>query len=197
MKHTLMLVLAVAAFAPTFSHAAIIPFDLQGSAGFGLLPGNENTVLSGTPGTGGEIGAGITFDDVTKVLTVNIGWGSGNGFTDLTSTAIGAHIHGPTTGSGTASFTQSAGVLINLASGGFTFNTSATSGSVVGVSSALSPTNEADLFSGKFYINIHTSTNGGGEIRGNLVAVPEPASIAALAGLSVLGCAAMRRRRLA
>ena len=42
-------------------------------------------------------------------------------------------------------------------------------------------------------MNVHTSANGGGEIRGNLVAVPEPS--AALFGAASIGLLALRRRR--
>jgi hypothetical protein len=55
----------------------------------------------------------------------------------------------------------------------------------------------AAIAADKAYLNIHTTTFGGGEIRGFLVAVPEPTSL----GLLVLGgCAltwGMRRRKTA
>jgi hypothetical protein len=38
------------------------------------------------------------------------------------------------------------------------------------------------LFAGYLYMNVHTSTFPGGEIRGQLLLVPEP-SVGALAGL--------------
>ena len=77
-------------------NAATISYDLLGAAGAGLLPGNEPGTIIG--GTGGEIGAGISLDDVTNILTINVGWGSGNGpFTDLSSNVSNQHIHGPTT----------------------------------------------------------------------------------------------------
>ena len=48
------------------------------------------------------------------------------------------------------------------------------------------------LNAGDAYFNVHSTTNGGGEIRGFLQAVPEPSSamlvLAALAGLGWAGC---------
>src|SRR5947207_2637458 len=87
------------------ARAAIIDISLQGTAGMGLLGGNENPAVVGG-GSGGEIGSGILFDNITLQLTVNIGWGSGNGFSDLTGTATAGHIHGPTTSPAPGSFTQ-------------------------------------------------------------------------------------------
>lgn len=198
MKNLYSFVLAIAVFLPAISHATVFTFDLQGKDGFGLLSGNENGTINGTPGSGGEFGGGITFDDVTKVLTINVAWGSGNGFTDLTGAASAAHVHGPTTSSGVGSFTENAGVLFGLTSSPFTFNSSASSGFITGSSAALNTTNEAALLAGQLYINVHTSTNAGGEIRGNLVnptAVPEPSTYAALAGLVAAAIVGARRRR--
>jgi hypothetical protein len=166
------------------AHADIIPFDLQGTAGFGLLPGSENPAVTG--GTGGEIGAGIFFDNVSLELTINIGWGSGNSFTDLTGEATVGHIHGPTTDPAPVSFTENASPLINLHTlAGW--NPSATNGGFAGTLT-LDSGQATDLFAGKLYINIHTPTNPGGEIRGYLV-VPEPSSLALLA--TGLVCAAV------
>ncbi|MEQ1853205.1 MAG: CHRD domain-containing protein [Chthoniobacteraceae bacterium] len=183
--------------------AALIPFNLQGQAGSGLLSGNETGAVAGTPGSGGEIGAGITFDDVSKVLTINVGWGTSNGFTNLTGAISGAHIHGPAITP--TPFTTTAGVVVNLqtnavttgyTSASFTTTTSASAGTSSG-SVTLDATREAQLMASQLYINIHTATNGGGEIRGNLVAVPEPSSVG-LAALGLMGIASgsrMRRRK--
>ncbi len=190
---------AVLLAAPLAAHATLFSFDLEGKAGFGLLSGNENGTIVGTPGSGGEFGGGITYDDVTNLLTVNVAWGSANGFTDLSGNATAAHIHGPTVSGGTASFTQNASVAIGLDGAPFTFNNNAVSGFISGTSNALSGAQETALFAGQFYVNVHTSVNGGGEIRGNIVnpvAIPEPSTCSALGGLVALGFVAGRRRRV-
>jgi hypothetical protein len=48
---------------------------------------------------------------------------------------------------------------------------------------------------GLWYINVHSSTFGGGEIRGQLIPVPEPQTYALVAGLSLGAFAAFRRMR--
>src|SRR5262245_42459058 len=156
--------------------AATVLFDLMGKAGTGLLSGNENGTINGTPGSGGEVGAGISFDTATSMLTLNVAWGSANGFLNLTGPTTGGHLHGPTTSGGTASFTQNAGVkypLDTLAG----WNTSASAGGFNGTIAILAA-DVTPLLNGQFYFNVHTTANGGGEIRGNLVQVPEPSAAA-------------------
>ncbi len=185
--HSLAAALALLTLTAMPATAATLLFDLQGIAGIGLLPGNEPGAITG--GTGGEIGAGITYDDVTNILSINIGWGSSQGFTDLSSASNNSHIHGPTAANNGSGFTQTAGVFATLTRS----SNLATGGTTIQTVSFPTAQNETDLLNGKFYINIHTANNGGGEIRGFLVQVPEPSrALFALFGVSVIG---FRRRR--
>lgn len=165
--------------------AAVLQFDLLGKGGSGLLTTNENGSVTGG-GSGGEIGGGISYDDVANNLTINVGWGSGNGFADLTGAANGSHIHGPTASTGAAAFNENASVLFNL-----TRNDSSAAGGFISTVVNLSTVQETELLGGRYYINIHTGTNGGGEIRGNLVLVPEPSALV----LGALGLPMLLRRR--
>lgn len=189
MKKTFLLgALLILAF--TCAQATIIQFDLKGIAGTGLLPGNE-PIASG--GTGGEIGSGITFDDVSLVLTVNVGWGSSQGFTDLSSAASASHIHGPTVANNGSGFTQTAAVLFNLTRS----SNLATGGTFTGPTNAITLTaaQAVDLNNGKYYVNIHTANNGGGELRGFIVPAPAPEpGTATLLAIGALALATRRRR---
>lgn len=88
-------------------------FKLDGSGGPGLLPFSENPPVIATS-SGGEIGGGISFYTDTNILTLNIGLGSGKGFTDLSGPATAGHIHGNTTNLPPINFTENAGVINDL-----------------------------------------------------------------------------------
>lgn len=175
------------------AQAALIQYDLQGSSQPGLHHLNEPSVASG--GSGGEIsggtnGFGIYLNDVSLQLFVNVGWGSGNGFTDLTGAATASHIHGPTAGNnGGGGFTQTSGNTIGLTRANSTAN-----GGFIATAVTLTAGQVTDLNNGKFYINVHTAANGGGEIRGFIVPIPEPSTYA-LAAMGCAGLIALRLRR--
>ena len=171
--------------------AAIIQFDLLGIGGPGLLPTNERPNPAISAGSGGETGAGIFFDDITKDLTINVAWGSDNGFTDLTGVVNAGHLHGaPGIG-----LTGAAGVLQGLTLD--STNNGADDG-FINQTLTLTAAQESLLLDGDTYLNFHTTANSGGEIRGNLVIspVPEPSSMA-LVGLivTVTGISRWSRKR--
>jgi len=90
--------------------------------------------------------ADIDFDPATKKLTWKLT------YSGLTGPATMAHFHGP------AEAGKNAGVAVPI--------TPATSGSEG--SATLTDAQAADLLAGKYYVNIHTEANKGGEIRGQL-----------------------------
>ena len=74
-------------------------------------------------------------------------------FKDLTGPATMAHIHGP------AEAGANAGVIAPLA---------AATGTQITGSVTLTEAQVAELKAGKYYVNIHTAANKGGEIRGQI-----------------------------
>jgi hypothetical protein len=130
-------------------------------------------------------------------------------FQGLTSNTGAAHIHAATA----APLTGTAGVAtvvpappgfpIGVTSGTFdsTLNTltdAAYNSAFETASGGTAALAEAALASaiaqGRAYFNIHTTQFGGGEIRGFLVPVPEPGTLA-LTGVAFAGAFAYRRRR--
>jgi hypothetical protein len=103
-------------------------------------------------------------------------------FTGLSSNATAAHIHGP------AAVGVSAGVLQGLSENG------GTSGKITGSWALSSATDVDSLFNGLTYINLHSETFGGGELRGQLTPVPEPSAAAGILGLCALALVGRRRR---
>lgn len=98
--------------------------------------------------------ATLTLDPAAKTVSWKVTWH------DLTSTAIMAHIHGP------ASATTNAGVLVNLGPKGGKMGDPLPD--PLEGSATLTDAQWADLMAGKDYINVHTTTNKGGEIRGQI-----------------------------
>ncbi len=189
MKLFAILTIAIIGFSATAQGQSVIQFDLEGQAGSGLQTGNETPAVVGTA-SGGEVNAGITYDPATMILAIDVAWGSGNGFSDLTGDASAMHLHGAIDGTQTTP----SGVLVGL-NGLAGFNASATNGGFTGTV-PLTAAQASIVLDGRSYLNIHTAANGGGEIRANLVqaaAIPEPTSMALLGLLGVAG--AVRRRR--
>lgn len=112
------------------------------------IPTYVVTLAPGAGITSTGSGDGIfTLDTATLVLgyTVN--------YKGLTGPATMAHIHGP------AEAGANAGVVVPLAA--------ATGTQIVGTVT-LTEAQVAELKAGKYYVNIHTAANKGGEIRGQI-----------------------------
>jgi hypothetical protein len=107
---------------------------------------NGASEVPATTGTGkGE--ADIDFDAATKKMSWKLT------YSGLSSPASAAHFHGP------AEAGKNAGVALAIPN--------ATSSPVDG-SATLTDAQAADLLAGRYYINIHTAANPGGEIRGQV-----------------------------
>ncbi len=172
--------------------ADIIHFRLTGLGGDGLLASNVHPHTPTNPGSGGIGVSGIFIDTETNTLHVDVAWGSGNGFSDLSSNVVMLHLHGFTANPAPASFNElNPNVIINLGNS-LNFDGSATNGSMVD-DFFVSNAEIQGMVEGRSYINVHTSENPDSELRGYLVvAVPEPAS----GGLLLLaGVMALRFRR--
>jgi hypothetical protein len=104
-------------------------------------------------------------------------------YSGLSGNSTAAHVHGP------GAPGVNAGVLFNLDGGTF----GNTFGSFSG-SRALNATEIGQLNSGLWYVNIHSANFGGGEIRGQITAVPEPSTWALMAVAGGLAVAWKRRR---
>ena len=163
------------------------------------LTGSQEVPPTGSPGIGSAL---VTLDTATNLLTLNVS------FAGLVSPTIASHIHccvppgvnamvattvptfpgfplGVTTGTYLMTFDLTLASTYNPA-----FIT-AHGGTVAGAQAAFI----AGLISGQTYLNIHTSQFPGGEIRGQLQAVPEPASVLLLS-TGIMGIAgALRKRR--
>jgi hypothetical protein len=89
-----------------------------------------------------------TFDTDTDVLTYHVT------YKELTGPAVAAHFHGP------ATETTNAGPVVMVAK---------PIGDPIDGTATLTADQAKDLLDGKYYFNIHTAANPGGEVRGQVM----------------------------
>jgi CHRD domain len=108
------------------------------------LDGKSETPPNASAATGT---ADIDYDAASKKLTWKLT------YSGLTGPATAAHFHGP------AEVGKNAGVAVAIPNA----TTSPNDGSAT-----LTDAQAADLLAGKYYVNVHTAANPGGEIRGQV-----------------------------
>jgi hypothetical protein len=166
------------------------------SGGVPIAPGMDGP-SEPTASLGTGYGTAL-YDDVTHFITLNAR------FSGLSGNTTASHIHAPTA----SPFTGTVGVATQQPSfPGFPLgvtNGTFTNSYDLSQSSSFNPSYNggvnqeaafvAALLANKAYWNIHSSTFGGGEIRGFMRLIPEPAS-GGLIALGIVGLAGIARRR--
>lgn len=166
-----------------------------------FLDGPSESPANASPGTGFTT---VTIDPTAHTLTVDVQ------FQDLLAGVTASHIH-VINGPGDANTSDTLGPVATTTPTFLGFPSGVTSGTYFNTfdmtlassyragwitdSGGTTALAEQQLFAGimtgRAYLNIHSSQFPGGEIRGFLAPVPEPASMAALG----LGALALLRRR--
>ncbi len=134
----------------------------------------------GTGSNSGATGSGSLTLNVDGTVTYSISYAG------LVGDYTASHIHG-----NAASFPGfNAGVIVGLV------NTpdGTRAGLLQGTTAPLTAEQQGWMVAGSTYVNIHSAAFGGGEIRGQVVAVPEP-GVLALGGLGLAALALGVRRR--
>jgi hypothetical protein len=165
---TLALVLSIAT-----SRADVFEINLNAANDpIGILSGAVEVGPNASTATGGEVGAGITYDDATSLLTIYVAYGL-FGFQPLTGTFTATHLH--RAGAGT-----NGPVFINLDVGATDIHTAVgPNAGFFNGSVPLTPAQETDLFANLIYINVHSSPAfAGGEIRAQLIPSVPPTTLA-------------------
>ena len=132
-------------FAPLVLGAAIAFAGPASAETFKATLDGKSEVPATTSAATGS--ADIDYDAASKKLSWKVT------YSGLSGPATAAHFHGPAEGG------KNAGVAVAIPNAG---------SSPVEGSATLTDAQAADLAGGKYYINIHTAANPGGEIRGQV-----------------------------
>jgi hypothetical protein len=121
--------------------------EMSGASVSGSLEGGQEVPPNGSTGTGSVIGS---YDPTTMMFFISVE------FDGLTGVTTVSHIHGPAPPGVNAGVVLPLPIPVGVTSGEFTF------------SAVLTGPQEADLLAGLWYVNVHTSTFPGGELRAQL-----------------------------
>ena len=196
MKHRLFTLIAAAALAVPLT-AGPITFSAN-------LNGPSEEPANGSPGIGTAI---VTMDAVAHTLEVQVE------FSGLIGNTTASHIHvingpgdsntGDTVGPVATMVPYFPGFPIGVTAGSYgpnifdTLSASTYRSGFITAAGSLGAA-EAALFdglqSGRAYLNVHSNVFTGGEIRGFLNPVPEPATVG-MTAIALAGLAALHRRR--
>lgn len=181
-------------FSSTMVQATMIHFHAD-------MSGPAEAVANNSTGMGI---ADVYLDDVAKTMEVKVT------FWDLVGVTTASHIHAATAlpnvgAAGVATETPTfGGFPLGVTAGSYdhffdltlsaSFNSAFITANGGTVASAFTAFENA-LLAEEAYLNIHTRTFGGGEIRGFLHAVPDSASTALLLSLGLSGLAVLSRRQ--
>ena len=131
----------------TLAHLRVAARTVDESfAGFGLWNSQDGGQQNPPVTTKGKGTATLTFDTTKKKLSWNVK------YSGLSGPATAAHIHGP------AAKGENADPVIPFKKVKSPIKGTAT----------LTDAQAADLEAGKYYVNVHTKANAGGEIRGQI-----------------------------
>ncbi len=189
----LVVVLAAAAAGPAPARAQVITYAAA-------LSGPAESPANTSPGTGNAL---VDYNPTTHTMRVRAT------FQGLTGNTTASHIHAPTA----QPFTSTAGVAtttptfanfpLGVTNGSYDMVLDMTQASSYNPAFVTANNNsvfqsEAALVNamteGRAYLNIHTTTFAGGEIRGFLVQVPEPGTLALTGFAALAGWVKVRRR---
>jgi hypothetical protein len=164
----------------TLVQAEVIPFDFTG----GQLSGANEVPPALTTASGGEIGFGVSYDTASRTLTLNVAYGM-LGFTPLQGSFLSAGLYRAPAG-------EVATWPYPLRLDNLHTAYGPRAGTIIG-SLQLTEADGAALLGDDIYLNIKSTAFPLGEIRAQLLPIPEPGTVALL-GLGLGGMLLLRRR---